>query len=97
MRRSISQVPAAWLPMSMSGVVLAAIIWHLATFGVAHQTDEGTAAHLFQILMPLQLPIIGFFAVRWLPVDIRWAAKVLAAQLALAVVIVATVFFLDSQ
>ena len=65
--------------MLMSGIVIASIIWHLANLGLAHQTDEGTAAHLFQILMPVQVPIIGFFAAKWLPVDSRWAVKVLIA------------------
>jgi len=27
-------------------------------------TDEGTPAHIFQLLMILQVPIIGIFAVR---------------------------------
>jgi len=97
MRRNILKVPAAWLPILMSGIVIASIIWHLANFGLAHQTDEGTAAHLFQILMPVQVPIIGFFAAKWLPVDSRWAVKVLIAQLGLMAVIVATVFFIDHQ
>ena len=83
--------------MLMSGVVIAAIVWHLARFGLAHQTDEGTAAHLFQILMPLEVPIIGYFAARWLPVNPRWAARVLVAHMAFVVVIVGTVFFLDHQ
>ena len=84
---------SAILPFIMSGVVILAIIWHLLRFGLAHQTDEGTAAQFFQILMPLQLLVIGYFAVRWLPVEARWAAKVLAAQAAMFIAIVAVVFF----
>ena len=84
---------SAIVPLIMSCVVILAIVWHLMRFGLAHQTDEGTAAHLFQILMPLQLPVMGYFAVRWLPVDARWAAKVLAVQAVVFLAIIATVFF----
>ena len=96
MKRNIVRIPSAWLPIFMSAIVLAAMVWHLARFGLAHQADEGTAAHLFQILMPLQIPFIGYFAVRWLPADPRWAARTLAVQLGLFAGIIAVVyFFLD--
>lgn len=35
--------------------------------GYVRQPDEGTAAHLWQLLMAGQVPIVAFFAVRWLP------------------------------
>lgn len=85
--------PSAVAPLVLSGLVIAAIIWHLARFGLAHQADEGAAAHIFQILMPLQIPVIAYFAVRWMPVDARWAAKVLAIQIAIFMSIVGVVFF----
>jgi hypothetical protein len=84
---------SAVLPLAMSCIVIAAMVWHLMRFGLMHQTDEGTGAHIFQILMPLQLPVIGYFAIRWLPGDPRWAAKVLAVQVTLFAAIVAVVFF----
>ena len=29
--------------------------------------DEGTIAHLWQLLMAGQLPVLAFFAIKWLP------------------------------
>ena len=85
--------PSSIVPVVMSGFVIAATVWHLTRFGLVHQTDEGTAAHIFQILMPLQVPVIGYFAIRWLPIDARWTSKVLALQVTLFVAILAVVFF----
>jgi hypothetical protein len=78
----------------MSSIVLALILVHIARFGIAPQTDEGTAAHLFQILMPAQIPIITFFAIKWLPHSPRQALRVLALQGAAAFAVLAVVFFL---
>ena len=49
--------------------------------GVA-RADEGTAAHLWQIFMALQLPAILVFAVKWLPRDPRRALVLLGLQIA---------------
>jgi hypothetical protein len=38
------------LPVAMSCTALAIVVSHLAIFGVAREADEGTAAHLFQLL-----------------------------------------------
>ncbi|MFL6373554.1 MAG: hypothetical protein ACJ73D_02695 [Pyrinomonadaceae bacterium] len=93
----MTTVPSAWLPIVISGIMIAGMIWHVARFGLAHQADEGTAAHLFQILTPLEVPIIGYFAAKWLPVEPRWAIMVLIAQLGLIAAIVSAVFVLDHQ
>ena len=50
----------------MSFVALAMVLGHFAIYGIAQETDEGTPAHLFSVLMILQGPIIALFAVRWL-------------------------------
>jgi hypothetical protein len=57
------------------------------------QPDEGTAAHLFQILMPLQFLIMLFFAVKWLPQERKAALEVLALQGAAALGVLAIVYF----
>ena len=85
--------PSAFLPLIMSFVVVAAGLREAAVFGL-HQADEGTAAHLFQLLMPLQVPIIAFFAITWLPRAPRPALAVLALQLGVVLAIFATVFAL---
>jgi hypothetical protein len=76
----------------MSALVLALILTRLARFGAAPQADEGTEAHLFQILMPAQVPIIAFFALTWLPRNPRGAAEVLGLQGVAALTVFALVF-----
>src|SRR5215216_6630808 len=72
--------PSAFLPLVMSFGALATVLMYVAIFGPAPQADEGTAAHIWQVLMAAQLPIIGFFAVRWLPRTPKEALLVLALQ-----------------
>src|SRR5947209_20066934 len=49
--------PSAFLPVAMSLVALAVVLGHVALFGAAHEADEGTAAHIWQLLMAVQVPI----------------------------------------
>ena len=51
----------------MSLVALAIVLGHVAMFGTAREADEGAAAHLWQLLMAGQLPVIAFFAATTLP------------------------------
>jgi hypothetical protein len=78
----------------MSLVVVGFGLREFATFGPVRQPDETTAAHLFQILMPAQVPIVAFFAVTWLPRAPRQALTVLALQVGAALAIFAVVFML---
>jgi hypothetical protein len=64
----------------MSFVALAVVIGQLALVGAARQADEGAAAHLWQILMAGQLPIMAYFAIRYLPQRPTSAALILALQ-----------------
>ena len=78
--KAILKVPSAFLPLAMSFGALATVLIYVAIFGPAPQADEGTAAHIWQILMAGQLPIIGFFAVKWLPRTPKEALLVLVLQ-----------------
>jgi len=51
----------------MSLVALGLVLGHIAMFGGAREADEGAAAHLWQLLMAGQIPVIAFFAIKWLP------------------------------
>ena len=42
--------PTAFLPLAMSLAALALVLGHTAIYGVVHEVDEGTPAHLFQLL-----------------------------------------------
>ena len=90
----LSMSPIAILPLAMSGAALAIVLVHVALYGVVREADEGTAAHLFQILMAAQVPIIAWFAIKWLPRKPRPALQVLAAQAGAALLAFAAVFFL---
>ena len=60
---------AAQLLVSTGNVVRrpAMVLGHAAMFGVVHEADEGTAVHIFQLLMVAQVPFVAFFAIKWLP------------------------------
>jgi hypothetical protein len=85
--------PSALIPPAMSIAALALVLGYVATYGIARQADEGTAAHLWQVLMAGQIPIIAFFAIKWLERTPKEALLVLAVQ-ALALVAAATPVFL---
>jgi uncharacterized membrane protein len=78
--RIIVREPSALIPVAMSLAALAVVIVHIALHGTAPQPDEGTAAHVLQILMAGQLPVLLFFAVKWLPRAFKPALGVLALQ-----------------
>ena len=84
MDASLLKRPSAIIPLTMSAAALAVIIGYVAMFGTARQADEGTAAHLWQLLMAGQVPVIAFFAIKWLSIDPRRALPVLAVQVAAA-------------
>jgi len=86
--------PSAFLPLAMSLAALALVLGHAAIFGVVHEADEGAAAHIFQLLMAAQIPLVAFFAIKWLPRAPRPALLVLALQVAAGFAAFAAVFFL---
>ncbi|MDP9205754.1 MAG: hypothetical protein M3P12_09905 [Gemmatimonadota bacterium] len=92
--RMIKQ-PSAFVPVAMSFVALATVLLHLARFGVAPQPDEGAAAHLWQLLMAAQIPIIAFFAVKWLPRAPKEALPVLGLQIGAVLAALAPVWLLS--
>ena len=87
--------PSAWLPISMSLAALALVLVHVALFGAAREADEGAAAHLWQMLMAGQVPIVAFFAIKWLPQTPRQALLILALQAGAALAAMAPVFLLN--
>ena len=75
---SLIKQPSAWLPLAMSLAALILVLGHAAIFGVVHEADEGTAAHVWQILMAAQLPVVAYFIFKWLPRRPRESLQVLA-------------------
>ncbi len=87
--------PGAFIPVVMSSMALAIVVIHIVLFGATREPDEGTAAHLFQLLMVLQVPIIVVFAVRWLVQAPKQTVGVLALQAGAALAAMAPVWFFN--
>lgn len=86
--------PSAFLPVALSLTALGVVLIHLAAFGVVREADEGAAAHLWQLLMAAQLPVLFFFAVKWLPKSPREALLVMALQAGAALAALSPVYLL---
>jgi hypothetical protein len=72
--------PSAWVPLAMSGLALVVVTAHILKPGIAPEADEGAAAHVWQLLIAGQVPIIAWFLLRWFPKGRAAAVPVLAAQ-----------------
>lgn len=87
--------PSAFLPVAMSFAAFVTVLGHVVMFGVVREADEGTAAHIWQLLMAAQVPIVAFFAIKWLPRTPRQALQVLVLQVVAALAALAPVYFLN--
>jgi hypothetical protein len=98
---AIVRRPSAFVPIAMSLTALAmvggAYIFGLATGhgGLVREPDEGSIAHIWQLLMAGQMPVLAFFAIKWLPRAPRQTLYVLALQAGAALSAMAPVFFLN--
>jgi hypothetical protein len=90
--------PSAWIPLVMSFVALAIILIYVAINGFASSGngDEGAPARLFQLIMLAQIPIAGYFAIRWLPKRPAHTLVVLAVQAIAWVIPIVTIMYLES-
>jgi hypothetical protein len=92
---SMGRRPSAFLPIAMSLAALTLVLGHIAMFGTAREADEGAAAHLWQLLMVGQIPVLAFFAIKWLPRSPRQTLYVLALQVGAALTSIAHVYLLN--
>lgn len=83
--------PSAFLPLVMSLVASGMVLVHAFRFGVVLESDEGTAAHVFQLLMIAQVPFALFFAIKWIPQATKNTLDVLTIQIAAALIAVLAV------
>jgi hypothetical protein len=90
---TLSKQPSAFLPLAMSVLALATLALGPRIFGDLRASDEGPTVHLWQILIVSQLPVIAFFAFKWLRRLPGQAVKVLSVQ-AFAVLVNFAVVFL---
>jgi hypothetical protein len=92
--KAILKNPSAFLPLAMSFGALATVVIYVALNGTAPQADENAAAHIWQILMAGQIPIVVFFAIKWLPRAPKQALLVLVLQGGAALMALAPVYLL---
>ncbi|MBP7541822.1 MAG: hypothetical protein KA802_18015 [Saprospiraceae bacterium] len=89
----ILKFPSAWLPIVMSIGALTVPYLLVILVGPDNTGDEGIAARTFQLLMVGQLPIILYFAIRWLPQKRKQALQILVIQFFLGMLAFAPVYF----
>lgn len=90
---SLLKRPSAFLSLAISAGFLAVFLVRFLQGTLVRQPDEGSVAHLFQILVPAQLLIIAFFAISWLPKKPKSALQVLALQGCAVLAVFAIVYF----
>ena len=86
--------PSAVIPVVMSLAALATVLAHILMFGTAPQADEGATAHIWQILMAGQVPLVVFYSINWLPRTPRTALSVLTVQIGAALAAAGPVYWL---
>lgn len=96
---SVLKHPSAFLPMAMSFTALFVLLCSLAYGLLIHrplvrEADEGAIAHIWQLLMGGQLPLLAFFAIKWLPRAPKSTLCVLAVQAGAALASMAPVYLL---
>jgi hypothetical protein len=82
---SMMKRPSAYVPVAMSAIalitVLAAITAGMHQAGhVVHDRDEDSVAHIWQLLMTVQMPVVLWFVARWLRRAPRQGFGVIALQ-----------------
>ena len=96
---TVVRQPSALVPMAMSLTALAVLLCSLAYGLVIHkpivrEADEGAVAHIWQLLMAGQLPVLAFFAIKWLRRAPKQALCVLALLVAAILAAMAPVYLL---
>jgi hypothetical protein len=91
MKIAIGRKPSAWVPvvMSLCALTIAVVVIEIDLFtqgGVAPVWGAGAAAHLWQLMMWAQIPVIACFAFRWVR-RAPWQAVAAASAAVLPVLI----------
>lgn len=90
---SLIKKPSAWTPIVISLGILAMLLGYLLKNGLVHETDEGTAAHLFQIWLVLEFLGLSFFGLKWLPRQPKQALVVVVIQCVAAFLPLSLVYY----
>jgi hypothetical protein len=91
---SLTRRPSACVPLGMSLMALTVIAVGPLLFGDLHAKDEGPTAHIWQLLMAGQMPVVAFFAVTRLRRAPKQTLQVLGLQVGGVLANCAVVFLL---
>lgn len=90
---SLAGRPSGFIPLLCSFAALTTVFVALASAAGARHADEGAAAHIFQLLIFAQIPMLVFFGLRWAR-KATWAAlTILVAQIIAIGVAIAPVWY----
>lgn len=92
--RGLIRHPSAFVPVTMSLTAFAMVAIYLVVYSAERQSDEGIAAHIWELLLCAQMPLVCIFVIRWLPKAPQATLRVLALQLLALLVAIAPVYFL---
>lgn len=97
--RDLIRTPFAWLPFLLSLAAFALVAGYVVLVGLDQPapTDEGTPAHLFQLLMVADAIVIAIFVVRWLPRAPKETALIVALQLCVALIPFAALAIMEAS
>ena len=88
---------SAYAPLSMSLIALV-LVGNAVLSGDTKQSDEGTLAHLWQILICGQIPVVLYFAVKWMRRSPKRTSRFLIMQAGGTLLLnFAAIFFLKLQ
>jgi hypothetical protein len=93
---SLFKQPSSWIPVVMSFAALVIVLVYAAISGNIHHQDEGLPAHIFQLIMVAQLPIVAYFTFKWLPKRPAQALVVLLLQAVAWIIPVVTIIWFES-
>lgn len=88
---------SAIVPIGMSLAALLLVLVYGLIIRPGPQQDEGAPAHIYQLLMSVQVPIVAYFAIRWLPRQTRPALTVLALQGLAWLAALAALYYFEHQ
>ena len=95
---SLLKQPSAWIPIAISLAALVFLLGYAVIHGITQNpnADEGAPARIFQLLMVGQLPIIAYFAIKWLPKRPKQSLFILALQAVAWIIPIVTVLWLEN-
>lgn len=79
---AMAKLPSACVPIVMSSAALVLVVAAIFLYGASgvRQPDEGAVAHIWQLLMVVQLPVLLFFAIKWMSRAAKRATPILLLQ-----------------